>query len=77
MSNMSKELKLVNALRKGNILTANQIKTRFKLANPYAAIASVRDRHGITVNKNVINRNGVRTVKYSVNNNANRTRKTA
>lgn len=69
MSNMSKELKLVNALRKGTILTANQIKSRFKLANPYAAIASVRDRHGINVTKNIVNRNGVRTIKYSVTNN--------
>jgi hypothetical protein len=63
--NMSKEVKLANALKAGKVFTSNQIRTRFGLNNPYAAIANVRDRQGVNVNKTVTKVNGVNVIKYS------------
>lgn len=49
---MSKKIKLLEALQKGEELTARQIAARFKLANPRAAISSLRVDDGFAIYAN-------------------------
>jgi len=49
---MTKSERLVEALRKGDELTAAQIKARFGIANPTATVSDLRLRGGFAVYAN-------------------------
>lgn len=62
---MSKKTKLLEALQKGEELTTRQITARFKLANPRAAISSLRIDDGFAIYANQrTNSKGQVTTKY-------------
>lgn len=46
---MSKKVKLVKALKKGEKLTAGQIRQRFRIANPSAAVSDLRLNDGYRI----------------------------
>lgn len=49
----SKSGKLAQALQNGEVLTAAQIKSRFQIANPTAAVSALRLQNGLAVYGNV------------------------
>lgn len=58
---MYKSMRLAQALENGNELSSNQIRSRFKIANPSATISDLRIDHGYKIklnsqNKYVLNR---------------------
>ena len=63
----TKSQRLVEALQKGEQLTAAQIKARFGIANPTAAVSDLRLNQGYAVyaNRNTDSRGRV-TTKYSL-----------
>jgi len=52
MTTLTKSERLVQALRKGEQLTAAQIKARFGIANPTATVSDLRLRGGFAVYAN-------------------------
>lgn len=58
---MSKLNKLEKFLRSGGDVTPGQITSRFKLANPYSAIDSLRDR-GNLIYRNTVKSSSGKTV---------------
>ena len=52
MTTISKSERLVQALKKGEQLTAAQIKARFGIANPTATVSDLRLRGGFAVYAN-------------------------
>jgi len=61
---MTRQAKLLTALKNGDTLTAKQISARFNLAHPGSAIRTLREAgYAIYANKTV-NSKGVEKVKY-------------
>lgn len=66
---MTKSERLVEALKKGEQLTAAQIKARFGIANPTATVSDLRLRGGFAVYANEhTDTKGRMTVKYRLGN---------
>lgn len=63
MAKATKSSKLLKALNEGNELSVKQITSRFKLANPRAAISSLRDDGVLITSRNSVKDS---TVKYSI-----------
>ncbi len=62
---MTKSARLVQALKKGEELTAAQIKARFGIANPTATVSSLRLNSGFAIYANEHkDTNGRVSVKY-------------
>ena len=69
MTTVSKSERLVQALRKGEQLTAAQIKARFGIANPTATVSDLRLRGGFAVYANEhTDTKGRVSVKYRLGN---------
>jgi len=67
--NITKSERLVKALRKGEQLTAAQIKARFGIANPTATVSDLRLRSGFAIYANEhTDTKGRITVKYRLGN---------
>jgi predicted ArsR family transcriptional regulator len=66
---MTKSERLVEALKKGEQLTAAQIKARFGIANPTATVSSLRLNSGFAIYANEhTDTKGRVTVKYRLGN---------
>lgn len=69
MTTISKSDRLVKALKKGEQLTAAQIKARFGIANPTATVSDLRLRGGFAVYANEhTDTKGRVTTKYRLGN---------
>jgi len=69
MTTLTKSERLVQALKKGEQLTAAQIKARFGIANPTATVSDLRLRGGFAVYANEhTDTKGRMTVKYRLGN---------
>jgi predicted ArsR family transcriptional regulator len=69
MTTISKSERLVQALKKGEQLTAAQIKARFGIANPTATVSSLRLNSGFAIYANEhTDTKGRVTVKYRLGN---------
>lgn len=69
MTTLTKSERLVQALKKGEQLTAAQIKARFGIANPTATVSDLRLRGGFAVYANEhSDTKGRMTVKYRLGN---------
>lgn len=66
MTTVTKQAKLLKTLRSGKELTAKQIQA-LGFANPYSAIANLRDRELVSIyaNKRVL-KNGTEVTKYRI-----------
>ena len=67
MTTISKSDRLVKALKKGEQLTAAQIKARFGIANPTATVSDLRLRggHAVYANEHKDSKGNV-TIKYEL-----------
>jgi predicted ArsR family transcriptional regulator len=67
--NMTKSERLVEALKKGEQLTAKQIKARFDIANPTATVSDLRLNSGFAIYANEhTDTKGRVSVKYRLGN---------
>lgn len=62
---ISKTNKIFDALISGKSLTPGQIATRYKLANPWNPVHTMRNEGIAIVSNPVVTRRGKRTVRYS------------
>ena len=64
---MTKQERLLEALKEGQKLTAKQIASRFGIANPTATISDLRLRNGFAVYANQRTAgNGVKVTEYQI-----------
>jgi hypothetical protein len=63
---MTKINKVIDAFVKGEVLTSAQIRSRFRLQNPTATIAKIRNFGYDITGSEYMTRNGGRAKKYSL-----------
>lgn len=63
---MTRQDKLLEALKKGETLTAKQISNRFKIAHPGSAVRNLRSKGYAVYSNTTTNSKGIEKVKYRI-----------